>query len=137
MGAWGNAIRNLIVNNIITGRKNKAADLRVVYNGIAEAVDFLEGLQRGALILNGAGPPDNAAGNNGDAYIDTQVSDMYLKVSGEWSLRLVLRGADGKSAYQSWLSAGNVGSEAAFVLSLRGQAGKSAYQSWLDAGNAG
>lgn len=44
-------------------------------------------------------------------------------------------GPQGKSAYQSWLDAGNTGSEAVFVESLKG---KSAYQSWLaQPGNAG
>ncbi|MES2730037.1 MAG: hypothetical protein V4621_08105 [Pseudomonadota bacterium] len=137
MGNFGNLIRQLTTLNILSTRKNKAADLRVVYNGIAQAVDFLEGLQRGALISSGSGQPDNADGNDGDAYIDTHVSDMYLKVAGAWSLRLVLRGNDGASAYQSWLNTGHTGTEADFIVSLRGNNGKSAYQLWLDAGNTG
>lgn len=68
---------------------------------------------------------------------------------------------DGKSAYQSWLDLGNVGTEADFIASLHGQDGqdgtdgndgtdgrdgtdgtdgtdgKSAYQIWLDQGNTG
>ncbi len=65
----------------------------------------------------------------------------------------------GKSAYQSWLDAGNTGTEAQFLAAIKGKsayelwlaagnsgtqlqflaslAGKSAYQTWLDAGNTG
>ncbi|MDE1207108.1 hypothetical protein LCI24_09910, partial [Tenacibaculum sp. LAR 2:5] len=55
-------------------------------------------------------------------------------------------GVDGKSAYQTWLDAGNTGTEADFITSLKGDTGangtdgvdgKSAYQTWLDAGNTG
>ena len=61
-------------------------------------------------------------------------------------------GADGKSAYQIWLDAGNTGSEQDFLNSLKGKDGtdgingaagqdgvdgKSAYQIWADAGNTG
>ncbi len=61
-------------------------------------------------------------------------------------------GADGKSAYQSWLDAGNTGTEGDFLSAIQGETGpmgpagppgadgpdgKSAYQSWLDAGNTG
>ena len=70
----------------------------------------------------------------------------------------VLRGSDGKSAYQIWLDAGNSGTEEDFLASLVGPAGqngrngtdgtngtngtngadgKSAYQIWLEAGNSG
>lgn len=37
-------------------------------------------------------------------------------------------GTNGKSAYESWLAAGNVGAESVFLTSL---IGKSAYQTWL------
>ena len=58
-------------------------------------------------------------------------------------------GADGKSAYQIWLDAGNTGTQADFLNAIKGAAGsagaagvagangKSAYQIWLDAGNTG
>lgn len=52
-------------------------------------------------------------------------------------------GANGKSAYQLWLEAGNIGTEADYLESLKGKDGadgadgKSAYQLWLDAGNSG
>ena len=35
----------------------------------------------------------------------------------------MLSGADGKSAYQAWLDAGNTGSEADFLASLQGPSG--------------
>ena len=55
-------------------------------------------------------------------------------------------GADGDSAYQVWLDAGNTGTEQEFLDSLKGTDGTpgdpgadgdSAYQVWLDAGNTG
>ncbi|WP_396147337.1 hypothetical protein [Flavobacterium sp.] len=58
-------------------------------------------------------------------------------------------GANGISAYQSWLNAGNTGTEAQFLSSIVGATGAtgatgpagangiSAYQSWLNAGNTG
>ena len=58
-------------------------------------------------------------------------------------------GADGKSAYQIWLDAGNAGTQADFLNAIKGAVGavgvagaagaegKSAYQIWLDAGNTG
>ena len=52
-------------------------------------------------------------------------------------------GANGKSAYEIWLSSGKVGTEQDFLDSLQGEPGeiggegKSAYQSWLDLGNTG
>ena len=52
-------------------------------------------------------------------------------------------GADGDSAYQVWLDAGNTGAEQDFLDSLKGTDGTpgadgdSAYQVWLDAGNTG
>ena len=137
MGALSTAILNALGLNIISGRKNTAANVRAVVGTIADAISTLEGLQRGARILSGAGVPAAALGNDGDAYINTSVSDLYLKADGAWGLRLVLRGNNGASAFQSWLNTGNQGTELAFVLSLRGQDGKSAYQSWLQAGNQG
>ena len=52
-------------------------------------------------------------------------------------------GRDGDSAYEIWLSEGNVGTKQQFIDSLKGDdgeeggEGKSAYQVWLDAGNTG
>ena len=52
-------------------------------------------------------------------------------------------GRDGDSAYEIWLSEGNVGTKQQFLDSLKGDSGeegdegKSAYQVWLDAGNTG
>lgn len=46
-------------------------------------------------------------------------------------------GADGKSAYQTWLDLGNEGTEEDFIESLRGEDGESAYEAWLALGNTG
>lgn len=44
---------------------------------------------------------------------------------------------DGKSAYELWLDAGNVGTVEDFLNSLIGAPGKSTYELWLDQGNIG
>ena len=58
----------------------------------------------------------------------------------------MLKGEDGKSAYQIWLDAGNKGTEEEFLESLKGYTpqkdvdyfdGKSAYEIWLANGNTG
>ena len=49
-------------------------------------------------------------------------------------------GDDGKSSYQIWLDAGNVGTEAQYLESLKGETGEdglSAYQIWINDGNVG
>ena len=60
-----------------------------------------------------------------------------------------LKGADGKSAYDIWLDAGNSGSEEDFLQSLVGEPGEngpmgesgsdgaSAYETWINEGNSG
>ena len=60
-----------------------------------------------------------------------------------------LKGADGKSAYQIWLDAGNEGTEEDFLNSLVGESGEngaagesgsdglSAYEIWINEGNSG
>jgi hypothetical protein len=78
-------------------------------------------------ILHGSVTPANTLGNNGDFYMDT--SSFYLfgpKASGVWpagSSVIGATGADGKSAYQVWLDAGNTGTQAAFLASLTGATG--------------
>ena len=49
-------------------------------------------------------------------------------------------GLDGETAYEIWLSEGNIGSVQDYLDSLKGEKGddgKSAYQIWIDAGNTG
>lgn len=46
-------------------------------------------------------------------------------------------GAAGASAYQTWLTLGNVGTEAQFIASLAGATGQSAYDIWKSLGNVG
>jgi hypothetical protein len=45
-------------------------------------------------LRHGSGPPDNAAGNNGDVWIDDLTSDLYVKTNGAWA---ILQGAPGGS----------------------------------------
>ncbi|SHJ76290.1 hypothetical protein SAMN02745146_0104 [Hymenobacter daecheongensis DSM 21074] len=137
MGILANALRQFITDNIISGRKNTAANYRTVFGNAADAIAILEGRARGSKILHGYGPPDVETGENDDAYFDLASKTLELKVDGEWTLMLSLLGSQGKSAYESWKSAGNTGSEADFVRSLRGQSGSSAYELWRAAGNQG
>lgn len=46
-------------------------------------------------------------------------------------------GVAGKSAYQIWLEAGNVGTVQDYLTDLTGTSGKSSYELWLEAGNSG
>lgn len=48
-----------------------------------------------------------------------------------------LKGSNGESSYQSWINVGNVGTEQDFLDSLRGDSGESAYQLWVSQGNTG
>lgn len=41
----------------------------------------------GKTILNGTGAPSNGLGTDGDFYIDTDALNLYLKVSGTWTLK--------------------------------------------------
>ncbi|MBD2769694.1 hypothetical protein IC235_17530 [Hymenobacter sp. BT664] len=150
LGALADAIRNSTIANIISGRKNKAVDYRTVFGTVADAVALLEGLQRGARILQGYGPPDASIGIEGDAYVNTSTSDYHIRHQFGWQFQFRLKGADGytpqkgidyfdghtprkgvdyfdgvngKSAYQQWLDAGNVGTAAQFLASLHGADG--------------
>lgn len=101
MGIFADAIRSLTGSQIVTGRKNTAANLRVVYGSVADAVSFLEGRDQGASIRTGSGMPAAGLGSGGDAYIDVDTSDFYQKSSvatgsgSGWFLKLRLRGAAG------------------------------------------
>ena len=46
-------------------------------------------------------------------------------------------GKDGSSAYQIWLTSGNLGTVQDYINSLKGKDGKSAYEIWLSLGNTG
>lgn len=77
--------------------------------------------------------------------------DLFLeeKKPEELFLNGMLKGKDGKSAYQIWLEQGNSGTEADFLKSLEGKPGytpqknvdyfdgKSAYEIWIANGNIG
>lgn len=41
----------------------------------------------GKTILNGTGAPSNELGTDGDFYLDTNALNLYLKVSGAWTLQ--------------------------------------------------
>lgn len=41
----------------------------------------------GKTILNGTGAPSNDLGTDGDFYLDTNALNLYLKVSGAWTLK--------------------------------------------------
>lgn len=61
-----------------------------------------------------------------DAYSVTETNTVYMWISGAWVNLGSFRGTNGtngKSAYQTWLDAGNVGTEAQFLASLKGTNG--------------
>lgn len=66
----------------------------------------------------------------------TEVLEIVVVSTGEQGAA-GRKGDDGRSAYEVWLSLGNVGTEADYINSLVGATGKSAYQEWLDLGNVG
>lgn len=54
----------------------------------------------GKSMTSDAGVPNNAAGNNGDSYVNTLNGDVYTKVAGVWVINGNIKGAtgaDGKS----------------------------------------
>lgn len=96
----------------------------------------------GKTVLNGATNPSVSIGANGDFYINTATSSLFgPKTNGVWgnSVPLVgpqgiqgpqgvagtngINGTNGLSAYQIWLNAGNIGTEAQFLTTLRGATG--------------
>lgn len=140
MGVWADLVRTLTTNNVVSGRKNTAANLRTVYGGIADALQFLEGLTRGSFIFSGEGEPDSVAlleptPKDGDAYLDTVTGDLYLRVADDWGLKVVLRGKDGKDGKDG--NDGRTPVAGVDFIVKNGVDGKSAYQVWLDQGNQG
>ena len=87
--------------------------------------------------------------DNGDGTFTLNYTDGTSFTTIDFSGTAGQDGLPGKSAYQSWLDAGNTGTELEFVNSLSGTDGtdgvdgadgvdgKSAYQIWLDQGNTG
>ena len=152
MGAFGDAIRRALVLNFVTGRENTAENARAAGLASAEAVDFLETLVRVGKNLKGTvSPPSQALGVDGDTYTNSITTDYYIKDANGWQFQFRLKGADGsspvkgvdyqdgytprkgidyrdgvdgKSTYQLWLAAGNVGTVAQFLASQHGEDGK-------------
>jgi hypothetical protein len=54
---------------------------------------------RNPEILFGVGNPDNAIGNNGDLYINTNTGELFSKVNNTWTFRIVIKGERGTQIY--------------------------------------
>ena len=54
---------------------------------------------RSPEILFGVGNPDNAIGNNGDLYINTNTGELFSKVNNNWVFRIFLKGERGTQIY--------------------------------------
>jgi hypothetical protein len=54
---------------------------------------------RNSEILFGVGNPDNAIGNNGDLYINTNTGELFSKVNNAWTFRIVMKGERGTQIY--------------------------------------
>lgn len=90
--------------------------------------------------------PDSSSLPLGSGY---KAGDTYVWKSSLWTLMeeperkwidIGVPGPAGKSAYQSWIEAGNSGSEAEFLTALKGKDGtngQSAYQIWVAQGGVG
>ncbi|MDF7810764.1 GDSL-type esterase/lipase family protein [Hymenobacter sp. YC55] len=72
----------------------------------------------------GASLPANSLGVDADTYLNTVTGYFYQRKAGVYVFIMATKGADGKSAYQSWLDAGNVGSVQTFLNSLAGEDGE-------------
>ena len=86
--------------SIVSITKTGTADLvdtyTVSYTYGADSTFTVTNGADGKTIYHGAGAPDNAAGVQGDVYIDTTNFDMYFKGMTEWGDSISFKGADGK-----------------------------------------
>jgi len=62
--------------------------------------------------------PNDADGNDGNTYLNLVTKELFKKISGVWVSQGLLRGQNGKSAYELWLEAGNSGPLQNFIDSL-------------------
>jgi len=73
--------------------------------------------------------------------LTNKILKITLENGGTSSVDLtLLNGANGKSAYEVWIDAGNTGTETQFLASLKGNNGingKSAFELWLDNNSGG
>lgn len=89
----------------------------------------------GRSVLNGAGAPDDALGEDGDFYIDTAAVGEFIlygpKLAGAWGAPKSVSGPQGDtgaSAYEAAVANGFVGDEAAWLASLIGPQGPQGVQ---------
>jgi hypothetical protein len=128
--------------------QSKASALRTVLNMMHANLMSLV-IPAGAKFRFGSGVPASALGEDGDVYDNILTGDRFSKVDGVWTFQYRAKGesgvtpqkgrdyedgytprkgvdyrdgTDGKSAYEVWLGAGNVGSVAVYLQSLRGSA---------------
>ncbi|WOI51975.1 hypothetical protein [Parvularcula sp. LCG005] len=75
-----------------------------------------------------AGVPTDEVGKNGDTGLNRLTGDLYVKAAETWTLTgqniSGPQGADGKSAFQLWLDAGNTGTLTDYFLSNKGDQGE-------------
>lgn len=92
-------------------------------NASSKSVDLSSLLGENEL-LTGTGSPISSSVDpvTGALYVDTNSGEVYSSDGSSWS-SVASSGADGKSAYQTWLDAGNSGTEADFITSLKGDTG--------------
>ena len=91
-----------------------------------KGVDGTDGrnVQLKGAVADVASLPTGAAEQ--DAYSVTETNTVYMWISGAWVNLGSFKGTNGtngKSAYQTWVDAGNVGTEAQFLASLKGTNG--------------
>jgi hypothetical protein len=103
-GTWGSPILNIKGSQGIQGEQGPAGN-----NG-TDGTDGTDGTN-GATWRSGVGAPDNGVGVDGDLYLRTSNSDVYLRSAGTYSVILNIKGAQGIQGEQG--PAGNNGADGA------------------------
>lgn len=109
-------IKSFFLNssNILTLELENAGSKSVDLSSLLGENELLTG--KGSPISNSIDPA------TGILYVDTNSGEIYSSDGNSWS-PILSTGVDGKSAYQTWLDAGNTGTEADFITSLKGDTG--------------
>ncbi len=82
-GVDGNGIASISK----TGTSGKVDTYTTTYTDETTSTFTVTNGTDGKTILNGTGAPSNDLGTDGDFYLDTNALNLYLKVSGAWTLK--------------------------------------------------
>ncbi|AHJ98923.1 sialate O-acetylesterase [Hymenobacter swuensis] len=119
-------------------------ELLALFGIVADGLRAFQSVVGGASFRLETRAPGPADGEDEDAWLNGTTGDLYKKVAGVWEPRGNIKGAastvagprglpgaastvpgpPGKSTYQQWLEAGNVGTVATFLVAQRGADGE-------------